>query len=133
MPETPKTKPCPRCLGTKRYNKKPCALCKARGTLDAAARRPIFDTVTHVAGGSVEIHGRVLQRCCVCGGKIMDALVRDQPVDARGKARPVFTWAPGDFVQLNLEPDAKGLLKLVMTGHYSSDPLPADFCIDLVE
>lgn len=132
MPE-PKLMPCPRCNGTKRFNKKPCAMCKATG---GVAGRPTFASATHVAERAIDIHGRVIQRCCVCGQKLIDQLVRDQPVDGRGKPKPIFTWTPGDLVHIPLDGDQTSATrtgKHVLAGHMNTDALPADFCIDMAE
>lgn len=133
MPD-PKTKTCPRCRGTKRYNKKPCQLCKGKGEL---ADVPWFASATHVAGKAIEVHGRVIQRCVVCGHKLTDLLVVEQPKDGRGK--PAFwTWSEGDLVRVPIdcaEADQgnKSTGKPALVGHANSDPLPADFCIGMVE
>ena len=133
MPE-PKTIPCPRCNGTKRYNKKPCKFCMGAGGITGP--RPTFSTVTHVAERAIDIHGRVIQRCCVCGQKLIDALVKNQPADGRGKPKPIFTWAPGDLVRLAIDgPQTKEepAKPPVLAGHFNTDALPPDFCIDMVE
>lgn len=131
MPETPKTMPCPRCAGKKRYNKKPCQLCKAKGVLTA---RPLFVSATHVAGKAHEVNGRVIQRCVICGHKLIDLLVCKQPHDGRGK--PAFwTWGEGDMVRAPIDGDQAEAPtgKPALVGHTNSDPLPGDFCIDMVE
>lgn len=131
MPETPKTKPCPRCAGTKRFNKKACLYCKAKGVLET---RPTFASVTHIAGRAYEVHDRVIQRCVTCGHKLIDLFVSKQPHDGRGK--PAFwTWGEGDMVRLpNGHDQAESPTgKPALVGHTNSDPLPADYCVDLVE
>jgi hypothetical protein len=132
MPESPKVMPCPRCRGTKKFNNRPCALCRASGGVEKGMR---FTTVTHVAERAIDIHGRVIQRCVWCGHKLIDALVKEQPLDGRGKPKPIFAWMPGDMVRVPSDgpQDKDGTGKRLMVGHMNTDQLPADFCYELVE
>lgn len=133
MPDAPKTRKCHRCNGTKKFHGKPCAMCKGAGQVTA---RPVFTTATHLAERPVNINGRTIQRCCVCGFKLIDDHGRGGTVDARGKAGPVMTFEPGDFVRLPLDvsqTDNDEPRRPILAGHTNTDRLPADFCIDMVE
>lgn len=124
---------CPRCNGTKRFNKKHCKFCKGAGAVEE--RNPQFATATHIAERAIDIHGRVIQRCCWCGFKLIDAMVKDQPVEKGGRPKPIFTWSPGDQVRVSLGGDQaeKALGKPTLVGHMNTDALPADFCWGLAE
>lgn len=87
-------------------------------------------TVTHMAGASVGVAGRVIQRCLVCGEKLCDNKGTAAPVNPDGSP-PVFpTFAQGALVQV--EPGNPTRFSVV--GEFvSPDPLPDDFCWELVE
>lgn len=130
----PKVMPCPRCNGTKKFHKKPCEFCRGSGGVEN--RRMTFVSVTHVAGSAIEINGRVVQRCAWCGFKLIDALVKDQPVGKGGRVTMPFAWTFGDQVRVPIDGDQTKpgpLGKPAMHGHMNTDPFPADFCFGMVE
>lgn len=88
--------------------------------------------VVHWAGEPVCIKGRVIQRCKVCGAKLLDnmgptdwAVFRMQDKDQVTNAMAIQHWAYGAWIL-----QWKGQLKVVTypQGHY-----PTNGCIDLVE
>lgn len=132
MNEKPTLMPCYRCNGKKVYNKRPCALCKGLGGVPKSIRTA-FTTVCHVADKAFVVDGRVIQRCCVCGFKLFDS--RDTPLPVPTTKRPQIDapwWTPGDLVRV-IPGDENKPTRQMMTGHYNTDPLPADFCIEMVE
>ena len=78
--------------------------------------------VTHLAGVFVGLAGRVIQRCAVCGYKLVDNKNTASP---DGSAMP--TWTDGALVEIDGNRSS-------MVGMYEDPaPLPASFCINLVE
>lgn len=96
-------------------------------------------SVTHLVGQPVYLKGRTIQRCLVCGEKLLDSkgggLIDAKYVRPRGEKSPDGTptlpinshvRVDGDVVvqQDEEKPDADGFIP--------GDP-PIDLCIDLVE
>jgi hypothetical protein len=82
-----------------------------------------MNSVTHVAGHKVEVAGRTIQRCALCGDKLIDDLNEARP-EGSG---PTPTWEPGRLVRVTAgNPQSSVLLP-------DTDQLPDDSCIDLVE
>jgi len=84
-------------------------------------------TTTHIAGPALNIGGRTIQRCSLCGEKLVDDLRMASPVNPDGSAPSVGTWEVGRLVQVEGgNPTRWSLLP-------DTDKLPADSCISLVE
>lgn len=88
-------------------------------------------SVTHVAGPVVRIGcgcagTRIIQRCAVCGEKLCDNVNTSMPLNPDGTQPEFPTWAEGNFVWH--EGNGWHLI-----GPFESEPMPEDFCIDLVE
>lgn len=79
-------------------------------------------SITHVAGLMVAYEGRFIQRCALCGFKLIDTTEIAQPVEADGT---VTMWIPGRMVRVEDEGHATVLPEL--------SPAPDDYCIWLVE
>ena len=84
-------------------------------------------SVTHVAGPVVSVRGRVIQRCAVCGEKLADS--RNVAIAANPDGTPgeYATWAEAHLLEFegNRQSDA---------GEFRGPaPLPANFCLALVE
>lgn len=77
-----------------------------------------LETAIHVAGVSVKIGSRILQRCCVCGEKLADTA--DQSL--------LTFWQEGDLVRNN-----KGFLQSTGRNLLALKKLPNSFCLDMVE
>jgi hypothetical protein len=81
------------------------------------------DTVTHIAGPAIHAGGRVVQRCSLCGEKL---------VDSKNTASPdggsIGTWQVGRLVQVTVGQNPTRSLLLDDT-----DQLPPDSCIELLE
>jgi hypothetical protein len=96
-----------------------------------AARQPgdnRVSTVTHIAGPAVTVGGRTIQRCCICGEKLIDSLGRSTPLDPEGNLPQCATYQVWAMVQHEGS-------RWSVTGNDgpASDQYPADGCIDLVE
>jgi hypothetical protein len=137
MAEVMKPKKCHRCHGTKTFNKRPCGLCKGAGVI---ARPLVFKTVTHVAERPFTFNGRVIQRCAACGEKLLDSkyappeLPPTEGVPVPKAKRGMLVWETGDLVRVAAADSVAGTPERQwMTGHWNTDPLPPDSCIDLVE
>lgn len=87
------------------------------------------ESTTHLAGPAITICGRVIQRCAICGEKLVDSLNCAMPLKPDGTADTIGTWEPGRLVRVEAGNPAHWILL--------EDPedmrLPADACIDLVE
>jgi hypothetical protein len=80
---------------------------------------------THVAAAPVNAEGRIIQRCALCGFKLLDS----QGVEMHapeGQPVPVFTtWEPGRLVKVTADAVQVMLPK--------AKHLPPDSCLPLVE
>ena len=83
-------------------------------------------TVSHLAGPSITISGRVIQRCLICGYKLCDSLNCAMPMNTDGTMPRFATWEKGSFVQI--EGNRSSIIPEEVEGK-----LPDDSCIDLVE
>jgi len=87
-------------------------------------------SLTHVAGIAFRVGDRVIQRCCVCGEKLLDNLRTAVPLNPDGSIPEFPTWEEMALVQcegnrqsaLQPERDVRGNPKL-----------PEDSCLLLVE
>lgn len=84
-------------------------------------------SVTHIAGGWVEISGRVVQRCSWCGEKLIDSLGAALPIKEDGSFNMIATWPPGKMVRVT---QGSPTISVVLD---ECDDLPDDSCADLVE
>ncbi len=89
-------------------------------------------STTHVAGPVVSIGDRIIQRCAICGDKLVDNINKacvarpgDHPID-------IGVWREGCLVQVVDLGD--GCERAVDTGDFGiTELLPGDFCLALVE
>lgn len=82
----------------------------------------MIESVTHVAGPAHVLCGRLVQRCSVCGEKLLDSY-KDEVTDARRYG----AFAVGVLVRVREKARTSG-------GMLSdADRLPVDFCLSLVE
>lgn len=84
-----------------------------------------MDTVSHLAGPWITIEGRGIQRCLICGEKLIDTKGQ---ASADGDNTPLF-WGKGCFVQVTVNENPQRWSVLPDNG----ERLPKDSCIDLVE
>lgn len=64
------------------------------------------NSITHVAGLAMNIQGRVIQRCSVCGASLIDSKGQASPIeyDEAGNVKPyeVPTWAVDSQVKVSI-------------------------------
>ena len=84
------------------------------------------DTITHIAGATITVEGRVIQRCSLCGAKLCDSegcMMLLEP----GKIASEFpTWETGRLVQVTAGNPTQSILLP------EADRLPLDSCIVFV-
>jgi hypothetical protein len=82
------------------------------------------DTISHIAGVTLNVCGRTVQRCSLCGAKLCDSLNTAAPLNPDG-SEPVFpTWPTGRLVQVEAgNPTRSSLLP-------DTDKLPDDSCLE---
>lgn len=84
-------------------------------------------SVTHIAGPAITVDGRTIQRCSLCGDKLVDSKNAMAPVNPDGSIPTIGTWQVGRLIQVEgFNPKRYLLLP-------DTDKLPEDSCIDLVE
>ena len=85
-------------------------------------------SVTHVAGPVVNINGRIIQRCVVCGDKLFDNLRMMVMLKEDGTPPNALTFPERHVVTVD------GGRKTV-GGDFADDNvlIPADFCLESVE
>ncbi len=84
------------------------------------------ETISHFAGPRMDICGRIVQRCTVCGAKLCDSLNTAAPLNPDGSAPDFPTWTPGAIVQVEAgNPTRYSLLP-------DTDKLPADACVEFI-
>lgn len=86
-------------------------------------------TVTHVAGPAVIVAGRGIQRCCVCGEKLIDTKNQMVPLSPDGTPGLACCWADGAMVQF----EEGNPRRESHVGQFGVNRLPSDSCIALVE
>ena len=87
------------------------------------------ETVTHVAGPAITACGRVIQRCSICGEKLVDSKGCAMPVSTSGHmVGKIGTWEVGRLVQTSVGENPRRYILLP-----DSDKLPEDSCLDLLE
>jgi hypothetical protein len=78
-------------------------------------------STTHVAGLPMDICGRIIQRCAVCGEKMCDSLNAAMPI-SDGIADEFPTWQVGAVVRVTFgQPEQWTLLT-------SGERMPLDAC-----
>lgn len=81
-------------------------------------------TLTHIAGVRLDVCGRVIQRCSLCGAKLCDSEGAAMPLNPDGTAPEFPSWPIGRLVQIEAgNPTRSSLMP-------DSDRLPKDLCID---
>jgi hypothetical protein len=90
---------------------------------------------THIAGPSITVNGRTIQRCMVCGLKLVDTLGMATPLRPDGTLPELPTWRVDDVVEVyDGNPVSYHLL-----GHGDDDnfeyarKVPPNLCIGMIE
>lgn len=82
------------------------------------------ETITHIAGVTLNVCGRVIQRCSLCGAKLCDSEGTAAPLNPDGSEPGFPTWETGRLVQVEAgNPTRSSLLP-------DTDKLPDDSCIE---
>lgn len=83
-------------------------------------------TLTHIAGPAVNIGGRVVQRCAVCGELLGDSKNQMGPVGPNGELTQIPTWRTGGLIETT-EGNPK---RFTDVGHLAeSGELPSSLCL----
>lgn len=82
------------------------------------------NTMTHIAAPHVNMDGRIIQRCIVCGAKLCDSNGVAMPLNKDGTLPTFPTWEAFALVQVEVgNPTRYSLLP-------QSDIIPADTCLE---
>ena len=87
-----------------------------------------MNTVTHIAGPAMTVGNRTIQRCCLCGEKLIDDKNQMSPINPDGTIDKTPTWEPGRLIQTTVNTNPTQYILLPDT-----DKLPPDTCLDLIE
>lgn len=92
-------------------------------------RSSLPETVTHIAAPWVNVGGRIIQRCLLCGAKLVDSLTAQAPLNQKTMTQaPMATWPVMGLVRVY--PDKQILIK---EDGGEGAPLPKDSCFPLIE
>lgn len=81
-------------------------------------------SVTHISGVRLDVCGRIIQRCSLCGAKLADSQDCAMPMNPDGSPPEFPTWPPGRLIQVEAgNPTHSTLLP-------DSDKLPDDSCLE---
>jgi hypothetical protein len=86
-----------------------------------------MESVTHIAGVRLDIGGRVIQRCSLCGEKLIDNLNESVPIGPDSKVSETYSWPIGRLVRVTFGNPRRSLLL------EDTDKLTDDSCISLIE
>jgi hypothetical protein len=91
-------------------------------------------TITHIAAPWISINGRLIQRCGVCGEKLIDSKNKTIaiPKGMKGDEGPeklIGTWQPGALVRATVDQNPTQFTLL----HADEGFYPEDGCIESVE
>ncbi len=82
-------------------------------------------SATHIAGFFVRIEDRLIQRCALCGEKLIDVRLGRVETDVSGEPYP--TWDAGAHVVIDDNNNRMQVHRNPAAG------LPADSCLSMVE
>ena len=89
---------------------------------------------THLAGNTVRLGDRAIQRCLICGYKLCDNLGTMVPVRPDGSAPPFVTFGIGVWVEVTEgSPIALRVVGETDSPSFDDHQIPNGCCIDLVE
>lgn len=84
-------------------------------------------SVTHIAGNRLNIEGRIIQRCALCGAPMCDSLNVALPLNPDGSALEFHTWPVGRQVRVTTgQPTAWHLLE-------DTEKLVPDSCLTTMD
>ena len=83
-----------------------------------------MNTLTHIAGVRLDVCGRVIQRCSLCGAKLCDSEGWHAPLNPDGSAPEFAAFPVGRLVQVETgNPTRYSVLP-------DTDKLPDDTCLE---
>jgi len=83
-----------------------------------------MNTLTHIAGVTLNVCGRTIQRCSLCGAKLCDSLNTAALLNGDDEDPKFPTWQTGRLVQVETgNPTRYSLLP-------DTDKLPDDSCLE---
>lgn len=87
-------------------------------------------SVTHVAGPPVTIGERTVQRCALCGEKLLDNKNTVAPIGPNGEPPDFPVWRERSLVTVS----EGNPTSFILAGDFAAvEELPEDFCLALVE
>jgi hypothetical protein len=82
------------------------------------------DTITHIAGVTLNVCGRTIQRCSLCGAKLCDSENEVMMLKEDGTPPTFPSWETGRLIQVEAgNPTRSSMLP-------DSDRLPKDSCLE---
>lgn len=82
------------------------------------------DTITHISGIRLDVCGRIIQRCSLCGAKLCDSKNVAMPLNEDGTVPEFPSWPVGRLIQVDAgNPTRSSLLP-------DSHKLPEDSCVE---
>jgi len=87
-----------------------------------------MDSITHIAGPAITACGRTIQRCSLCGEKMVDSKGCMVPENEDGSFDPIGTWEVGRLVRVT--PGNPTHWEMLPN---EDGKLPDDSCLDLIE
>lgn len=93
-------------------------------------------STVHLAGLRVEIAGRIIQRCAICGYKLVDS--KNIMVLAKPDGTPEYdipTWEPYSLVSMEVDGSRTcfHLMEPEPAENGKGNKIPEGFCVDLIE
>lgn len=82
------------------------------------------ETITHISGPCLCVSGRTIQRCALCGAKLIDSEGTMSPMREDGTFPTFPSWEPGRLIQVRAGNPTESILLP------DSDKLPPDNCLD---
>jgi len=86
------------------------------------------ETLSHLAGPTIILNGRVVQRCVICGAKLCDSLNCAMPLEPDGSDPEFPTWPKGEWVQVTT--GIPGVINWTLLGDL--EKIPEDSCIEFI-
>jgi hypothetical protein len=87
----------------------------------------LTETVTHIVGPAIHACDRAVQRCSLCGEKLLDSKGQMAPIGPDGKTPAFLSWPVGRLLRFHPgNPRHEELLP-------DTDQLPDDSCLALLE
>jgi hypothetical protein len=81
-------------------------------------------TLTHIAGVRLNVAGRVIQRCSLCGAKLCDSEGVAMPLNPDGSVPEFASFPIGRLVQVQTGNPTRFLVRP------DTDVIPADTCLE---